>query len=258
MNQKNTLFVANWKAQLTFNQALSFAHENQKDLISLASYKNIDLVLCPSFDALSCVEKLFSDSDVKIGAQDCSFYRSGAHTGEVLAESLAQLGCTYCIIGHSERRKSFNETDDSIALKIQRLFENNLTPIVCIGETKEEREKNVTQKVLQQQLSAIFDGFSSKETNSHSLCIAYEPIWAIGTGVTPKKDALELIINWLVNLCSQAIPHIQVKILYGGSVNEKNAASLTAIASLDGLLIGGASIDFQKLNKIVSLYCKDF
>src|SRR6266404_3252729 len=164
------LYVANWKMNLSFQQSINFCTHNSDALQKLAT--TADIVLCPSFDALAPITQYFKNSSIAIGAQNCSEHKSGAYTGEVSAQSLAEIGIKYCIVGHSEQRIYHHETTESITKKIELLYANNITPIICIGETQQEFENNQTLMVLTEQLKPIFLG-----TNVPSnVIIAYEPV----------------------------------------------------------------------------------
>lgn len=250
-DRKNRIIIANWKMNLSFNQTKQWCLDARESCIEIQKKTQSTLILCPSFDALSMTSGIFKDTPIKIGAQDCSAYLAGAHTGEVSALSLAQLGCTYTLIGHSERRTAYNESNEHIPLKASRLLENSITPILCIGETKEHYTKKITHEALEEQIKPILQLYA--QAPYQRLLIAYEPVWAIGTGSVPEADYLKKVFSWLHDQCKQTVPGINVSLLYGGSVDEKNIESLSNIDEIDGFLIGGASLDFQKFNNIVSL-----
>lgn len=247
MNPKALLFVANWKMNMPFTAARQFIHTHLSALELLAQKTTAQFIICPSFIALSdlCIQT--GTTSVKIGAQDCSAYASGAHTGEIDAQSIAESGCTHTLIGHSERRYSLNESNEIIGTKITRLRENNIIPIVCIGETYTEYTNNTTLNTLQQQLEPIF----SHSKHIAKLIIAYEPVWAIGTGTIPDIEYLNKIFSWIERTTTKTLSTTQLIFLYGGSVSEANAASLMRIQHINGFLIGNASLDFQKFQNIV-------
>lgn len=242
MTEKPLLYVANWKMQLPYTKAVEFARDNKHNFINLAKQSNAALVLCPSFDALSSIATLFNDNTILIGAQNCAPYPVGAYTGEVSVQSLQEIGCRYCIVGHSERRTYFHETDELIAQKIKLLQAHNIAPIVCIGETKEQHAKKEIHAVLRAQLEAV-------EPFEH-IIIAYEPVWAIGTGIPATTSYIQEIFDWIAQECEKHIG-AHYTLLYGGSVNGENAKELKAISGLGGFLIGNASLDFQKFQNIV-------
>ncbi len=163
------------------------------------------------------------------------------------AQSLKEVGCTYCIVGHSEIRRDLQETGADIAQKVERILEQDMQPIICIGESKQEYEAQETFTVLGKQLKLILPILKQ---SSAPICIAYEPIWSIGTGIIPEAPYLQKVFDWL-STTTKNNPYI--RLLYGGSVNDTNAAQLLTLAHVDGFLIGGASLDFQKFQKIVSL-----
>jgi len=250
------LYIANWKMNSSFEQSLAFCTHNKTALLQLSMRPDTKLVLCPSFPALYSISQLFTNSSLSIGAQNCSEHMQGAYTGQVDALSLAQVGCTYCIIGHSESRAYCGETNEQIGKKITCLREQNIIPIICIGETKIDYEQGKTFALLEQQLRPIVEALTRKtltsevHTNNYYL-IAYEPIWAIGTGNTPSVEYLTKVFSWIREYCVQHLPAKPIQLLYGGSVDENDAATLKKISGIDGFLIGSASLDFQKLQKIV-------
>jgi triosephosphate isomerase len=244
--KKKYLFVANWKMQLPVNHAVQLCADNSASLKGMADMSTI--VVCPSFEALYPVSKVLEDTGAALGAQNCSMYRPGAYTGEVSARSLAELGCTYCIVGHSERRLLSHETNQDTANKIARLIENNITPLICIGETKQEYEDKKTKLVLATQLQLL-----TTIQLPHHCIFAYEPVWAIGTGQIPTQVYLTEVFAWIRQHCATQLPGVARTLLYGGSVTDQNIKNLTQIKDIDGFLIGGASLDFQKFQNIVSL-----
>jgi len=246
------LYIANWKMNSSFEQSLTFCTNNKAALLQLSMHPNTKLVLCPSFPALHSMAQLFTNSSLSIGAQNCSEHTQGAYTGQVDALSLAQVGCTYCIIGHNESR-ACGETNEHIGEKITRLREQNITPILCVGETKTDYEQGSTYALLEQQLLPMHEAFSRKVlTHTNDVCvIAYEPAWAIGTGITPPIEYVTKVFSWLREYCAKHLPEMTMRLLYGGSVDENDAAELKKISGIDGFLIGSASLDFQKLQKIV-------
>lgn len=239
------LFVANWKMYKTFNESIAFVQEHLAELEQLAGTKH-SIAIAPSFVCLDRIGQELNKTSIKLCAQDCAPFKSGAYTGEVDAASLAQVGCTYGIVGHSERRHHFNETNDVIAQKAEQLLVNNITPILCIGETAQEFEQGKVFHILEKQL-ASFENLIGQ--TSQEYCIAYEPIWAIGSGKVPDSKHLNAVFSWLSdrNNIESCI------LLYGGSVDADNAKILLQVPHVGGLLIGGASCDFQSLKKIVSL-----
>ncbi len=243
------LFVGNWKMQLPYTRSIAYIDTNQDNLRTLA--QNNAIVLCPSFDALANIGMLLKDTNIALGAQDVSAHASGAYTGQVSATSLKEVGCDYCIVGHSERRQYNGETSKQVAQKIAQLAAKNITPIICIGETQAHRQQGITTDILQEQLNPVIDMI--KTTPIEHLCIAYEPIWAIGTGNVASNDEIAQALGWIRQYLSQAASIAKIRLLYGGSVNPDNARTLVSIEGLGGFLVGGASTDFQKFEKIVLL-----
>ena len=242
------LFAANWKMYQSFDQALQFVKTNKDALIQLGQSNQI--AICPSFIALYPLIQELKHS-IQIGAQDCSAFESGPYTGQIPATSLKEIGCTYCIIGHSERREYNHETNQEIADKAKQLLQHELQPIICIGESIQQYENKETKAVLTAQLKPIFNVLEQSNFKK-TIYIAYEPVWAIGSGRTPEKGYLEDIAGWLGEQCKTQAPQLSMAIMYGGSVGPENAKSLREITGIDGFLIGSASLDFQKLKKIVS------
>jgi triosephosphate isomerase (TIM) len=244
------LFIANWKMRMHFTETLNYCHENKQQLINLCN-KN-SLVLCPSFIALAPVAQLFHSTPVKIGAQNCSAFQKGSYTGQISAQSLQEVGCSYCIVGHSEQRTVCNETNEAVAEKVVRLLEQNITPIICIGENKLDALNTRTQIVLQEQLNPILTSILAHHIQKQHLIFAYEPIWAIGTGVLPDQEYLINIFDWLHTTISAALPNHSFQLLYGGSVDEHNIAQLARVKHINGFLIGSASTQFLHLKKILN------
>ncbi len=240
-----SLFVANWKMMMPLTKAISFCKDNKNTLIVLSN--SSQLIICPSFPILKLLTTIFENTQVAIGAQNCSRYKEGAYTGEVSSEMLAAMGCLYCIIGHSERRRYFGETNEDVAEKAKQLLACNIQPIICIGETKQEYENQETFRVLTEQLAPICHTIKKEK----SIIIAYEPVWSIGTGIIPSQRYLTMIFSWLFDHMKQVVNN--PIFLYGGSVMENNVALIKQIPFVSGFLIGSASTDFQMFEKIVLL-----
>lgn len=244
------LYVANWKMNLSFNQSISFCKNNYKDLQQLSN-ATTEIVICPTFVELTPIADLFKNSTIAIGAQDCSEHALGAYTGEVSALSLAEIGATYCIVGHSEQRMYHGETTESIIKKIYLLYASNIVPIICIGESHKDFLDKKTFTVLTEQLEPILTAIAQQTEKSNRLIIAYEPIWSIGTGIIPETEQLTQVFTWLAELTHQQLPNHTIQLLYGGSVNPSNIAELKKIPPINGFLIGGASTDLEQLTKII-------
>lgn len=235
------IIAANWKMNLTKKQATSLLNS----LTNNINYKN-SIILFPGFTLINTVKELVSDKKIFLGAQDCSSNKNGAFTGEVSAEQVKDSGCDYVIIGHSERRKYFNETDSAVNLKAKLALDNGLKPLICIGETLDQRKSGDTIKVVRSQLDIIF-----KDIDASKTLIAYEPVWAIGTGLTAKNEEISEVHDFISNYFSG-----NATILYGGSVNEINSDEILSIKNVDGVLVGGASLIAEKFIKIANFLQK--
>ncbi len=220
-----------------------------------AQYDNfdVDVVLCAPYTNLYAVHQVIQDAPIGLGAQDLFWEDSGAYTGQISADMLTSVGCHYVIIGHSERRQYFGETDDTVNKKVKKALAGNLLPIVCVGELLKERENDQTEAVVETQIKGALNGLSKDE--AAKLVIAYEPIWAIGTGkvATPEQaqDVHKFIRGLLAELYGQECAG-SVRIQYGGSMKPDNAAELLAQPDIDGGLIGGASLKADSFLGIVN------
>lgn len=249
------IIIANWKCNpITLKEA-----ERLFDSVKRRArkVKNVEIVICPPFVYLLATQS-FSHRAIKLGSQDCFWEQKGAFTGEVSPLMLKNLGCKYVIVGHSERRRWFGETDEMLNKKIKAVLSAGLKPIFCIGETLKEREDGRTFDVLKEQIEKGLVSVSQKEIKD--LMIAYEPVWAIGTGkACPSSEAITaaLFIRKLLNeLFGQKISKT-IPILYGGSVNIKNAADYTKEIQIQGLLVGGASLDAKEFIGIAKRVSKN-
>jgi len=241
-------FIAgNWKMCKNVKEAVSLA----KSLKSkLKGVKDKDILICPAFTALCCVYEEIKNSNIKLGAQNMYFEDEGAFTGEISASMLKDF-CEYVILGHSERRQFFNETDEVVNKKIKKALEHGLKPILCIGETLEQREKNETFNVIKKQLKESL----KNENGIKNVVIAYEPIWAIGTGKTATPEQAEevhLFIRKEIEKIYDKETSADIRILYGGSVKPDNIKDLMEKENIDGALVGGASLDADSFSKIVT------
>lgn len=211
--------------------------------------EKVDMVVCPPFTALAPVYESVKDSNIKVGAQNMYFEENGAYTGEISPTFIKSLGCDYVIIGHSERRKIFNETDGDVNKKIKKAIKCGLIPIVCVGETLEEREKGETETIVKREI----EGALQDQTDKGKIVFAYEPIWAIGTGKTAQPidaNAIHKLIRDIVKTDFQ-MDETTVRILYGGSVKPANAEALLSQPDIDGSLVGGASLDAKSFSEII-------
>ncbi len=211
-----------------------------------------DLVVCPSFVALSEVHKVLARSSVSMGAQNVFWEDHGAFTGETSARMLTELGVTYVIIGHSERRTLLGETDEMVQKKIVQALAHGLIPLVCVGETAEEHDQGLTQSHLQKQLIAAFDGVHIKHRSQ--LLIAYEPVWAIGSGRTPAVSEVISAHQYIRRLVSEffsSVDSLSLSVLYGGSVDAENAYAFLREQEVDGVLVGGVSVKLNQFNDVI-------
>lgn len=242
----SSLLIANFKMQFSFTQTIKYIEENPWQ--SIAVQTNTQLVICPSFETLASVFQLLTQTSCALGAQDCSEYMSGPYTGQVSAKSLAEVGCTFCIIGHSESKTAFRYAATTIAQKMICLLKMHIIPIVCIGEHTQPLSVDALYKALDLQLHEILSPVAPALLK-RPWYIAYEPVWAIGTGLAPTVEQVSQVCALIQRICVQY--NGPSGILYGGSITEKNASSYKAIPSLNGLLIGNASLDFKKFENIV-------
>lgn len=251
---KHYVFVANWKMQLSYAQTILYCRKNHQELKALAALPHIQqLIICPTMPAINAVKDLMQDTSVLLGAQDCSCFSAGPYTGEVSAKSLAEIGCAYCLVGHSERRIFFGETDARAAQKIDELLNEKIVPILCVGETYQEYCSGLTQTVLENHLRALTENIRAQNRIVNQLLCAYEPIWAVGTGIVAVPEVIEPVLRFMHAWFLRECPQIQkVTCLYGGSLDEKNIQKMISIKELDGFLVGGASLDFQKFKNMLS------
>ena len=242
------LIAANWKMNNSIKEDVSFVKSFEK-LIKNA--KNIDVVICPPFTLLYKLNELLKNSEIKLGAQNMHFEEKGAYTGEVSPLMLKDAGCEYVILGHSERRQYFKETDDLINKKVKSALKNKLNPILCIGETLEQRESNETMKIIESQLKNCLNNVNEDEMKS--VVVAYEPVWAIGTGknATPKQaeEVHKFIRSLLLKNYNKKISD-NTRIIYGGSVKPDNIEDLMAMKNINGALVGGASLEPKSFAQI--------
>jgi triosephosphate isomerase len=250
---RKPIIAGNWKMNMTHTDAIALVRTISYELHE-KDYDRCDVVVCPPYTALRSVQLVLEDEYIPIalGAQNIFWSDDGAYTGEISGVFLKALHCTFVIVGHSERRKYFGETDETVNKRVVAAFRNGLTPIVCCGETDEEREAGQTEAVIERQLRDGLAGFSNDEIGS--LVVAYEPVWAIGTGkaATPE-DANETIgfaRSILAKISSDSIAQ-KVRMQYGGSVSAGNIASLMAQSEIDGALVGGASLEAKSFAMIV-------
>ena len=230
------IIIANWK----LNGSIQFAKNYIKNIDFVSSNDEKNLIVCPP---VPLIPYLKSDK-FYIGAQDTSIYNLGAFTGEISADSLADINVDFCIVGHSERRQFFFEKNEEINYKSENLIKNNIIPIICIGETLEDKEKGITNDILEEQLKKSIPISS----NFENTIIAYEPVWAIGTGLTPTNEEINDTHKFIREHDAK---FNKFKIIYGGSVKSNNAKEITSLLNVDGTLIGGASLKSDEFTKII-------
>ncbi len=244
------LIAGNWKMYKTTAEARAFAEEFSK------LDKDIDVraAICAPFTQLVALKEAFAGTNVKLGAQNVHFEDEGAFTGEISVEMLKEIGVDYCIIGHSERREYFAETDKTVNLKLKKLFSSSeIIPILCVGENLSEREAGNAFDVVEEQLKADLEGIDKADVSK--LVIAYEPIWAIGTGKTATPEQAGEMCAHIRNIVEKLYDEDtcdSVIIQYGGSVKPENASEIMNMDEIDGALVGGASLDASKFIKIVN------
>ncbi len=240
---RKKVIAGNWKMNKLANECGEFISRIINDIDTTEK----DVIICPTYISLWEAAKAVKGTNVSVGAQNMHFETSGAYTGEVSAEMIKEAGCGYVIIGHSERRKYFAETDQTVSLKIKKAYDSGLIPIMCIGESLEDRERGETFNVLKGQLENALRPIVFDE----NIIIAYEPIWAIGTGKTATDEQAQEACKFVRDTLNDIIgdKSEKIRILYGGSVNEKNVKKLMAMTDIDGALVGGASLkdEFIKL-----------
>ena len=246
---RKPIIAGNWKMNKTIDEAVELAKGIRRELYNVS---NIDIVLCPPFTALSEVNKIIKGSNIDLGAQDMYWEREGAWTGEVSPDMLKDSGARFVIIGHSERRTLFGETDEAVNRKVKSAINCGLIPIMCIGESLDERESGQTFKVIERHIKKGLSGLGKEW--ALKIVIAYEPVWAIGTGktATPEQaqEAHSFIRDVLSNMYNEGISSL-IRLQYGGSVNSDNIEDLMKEDDIDGALVGGASLKLESFIKIV-------
>lgn len=249
MVHRRPLIAGNWKMFKTCSEAV----ETAKHLLKLVSKTtDVDVMIAPPFTALAQVSDVVKGSCISVGAQNLFWEAEGAYTGEISPSMLVSAGCRYVIIGHSERRQYFNETDESVNRKIKSSLKNGLIPVMCVGESEKERELRETFSVLDKQVKNGLEDFSPDDLKT--LVIAYEPVWAIGTGKTATAEQAQEVHEFLRAMLEKKFGNRLAKsmrILYGGSVKPNNIAELMSMPDIDGALVGGASLDPETFSKII-------
>ncbi|MGN1333886.1 MAG: triose-phosphate isomerase [Anaerovoracaceae bacterium] len=243
------LIAGNWKMYKNADEAAAFAEELKK----LYHDTDIKAAVCAPFPQLETLVKAFKGTGIGVGAQNVHYEKEGAYTGEVSVPMLQYIGVDYCIVGHSERRQYFNETDETVNLKLKALLETKITPILCVGEDFYQRERGFQEKLVAEQVQNALRGIPAEK--AAKLVIAYEPIWAIGTGRTATpiqaNQMCSLIRETLIKMYDEDIAD-RVIIQYGGSVKPENATEIMNMEEIDGALVGGASLDPLKFIEIIN------
>lgn len=246
---RKALIIGNWKMHKTVAEAVEFARALTASLPDAADR---DVALAPPFTALHALSSLLKHSAIALCAQDVHGEDRGAYTGEVSAPMLLDVGCRYGLVGHSERRRLFGESNEEVNRKARALLRTGITPVVCVGEALEEREADQTTSVIRRQLKEGLNNLPADDIRRS--IVAYEPVWAIGTGKTASpeqaQDVHRFIRQFLERMAGKERAD-EIRIIYGGSVNPENAAALMAQNDIDGVLVGGASLDVDSFRKII-------
>lgn len=246
---RTPIIAGNWKLNKTVSASVALTTA-LKPLV--AGWNGVEIIVAPPFTALASVSSTIASSNIRLAAQDVYWEDSGAFTGEVSAPMLKDVGCDYVIIGHSERRQFFGETNESVNQKVKAALAHDLKPIICVGEQLEERESRQTEGVIENHVTGGIADLSA--TDLLSCVIAYEPVWAIGTGKTATPDQAQAVHNFIRGLLAavySAEIASRIRIQYGGSVKPENASELMAQRDVDGALVGGASLEAESFAEIV-------
>jgi triosephosphate isomerase len=246
---RTQIIAGNWKMHKTEEEAFQLASDLKQ---RLKDVKGVKAVICPPFTSLTPVRRAIENSPILLGAQNMHWEEKGAYTGEISPPMLLTTGCKYVILGHSERRSLFFETDEFVNLKVKSALKFNLFPIICVGEKLDQREANKTEEIVENQVRGAFKDLGAQE--AEKTVIAYEPVWAIGTGrtATPQQAnkvhlfIRELLLSEFGKECAE-----KINILYGGSVKPENSKELLDMPEIDGALVGGASLDAESFEKII-------
>ena len=245
---RRKVIAGNWKMNMLPNEAMAFI----ENIVPVIKNTKNEVILCVPYTDLFYSLLTAQDTNIKIGAQNMHWEESGAYTGEVSAKMLKSINVEYVIIGHSERRQYFAETDETVNLKIKTAIKNELKPIVCVGETLEQRESGKAEEIITTQTKLALEGIDKNDISK--IILAYEPIWAIGTGKTATSEdannSIKAIRKKVSELCGEQIAN-EIIILYGGSVKTENAKELFSTSDIDGGLVGGASLKVEDFSKII-------
>jgi len=250
---RKPIVAGNWKMNLNHLEAIGLVQKLHYNLRQ-QDYDAVEVVVCPPFTSLRSVQTLIDGDRIPmgLGAQNCHWEATGAYTGEIAPSMLARLKCSYVIVGHSERRALFGETDEIVNKKAKAVIASELIPIVCVGETLDQREAGTTEDVVRTQVRGSLAGIPADTLGA--LVIAYEPVWAIGTGRTAQPSDASTVIAWIRRTVGEIAGEAaseSVRIQYGGSVNAGNIAAIMAEQGIDGALVGGASLDAEEFALIV-------
>ncbi|SES93866.1 triose-phosphate isomerase [Anaerobranca gottschalkii] len=245
---RKPIIAGNWKMHKTSSETKEFILEL---LNNFSELENVEVVICPPFTSLETAANLLKGSNIKLGAQNVHYEKSGAFTGEVAPDMLKDLGVDYCIIGHSERRQYFGETDETVNKKVKAVLEVGIIPIMCVGETLSERENGETESVCKTQVTEGLKGLTAEEIKK--VVIAYEPVWAIGTGKSATKEDADETIGYIRKVVEEIAGKEvadAIRIQYGGSVKPENITSYMEMPQIDGALVGGASLQVKSFLEI--------
>lgn len=253
----NKIVIANWKMNLSLRQTLDLAKKIKKGVKKFRK-KGVDVVVCPSYTALSEVGEAIRKSNVKLGSQDVFWEEKGPFTSGVSSLMLKEIGCKYVIVGHSERRRYWNEDDWMVHQKVKAAIKAGLIPIICVGEKFEERKDHKKDHVIIKQVSRALEGIKIKKTDK--VIVAYEPVWVIGSGQAVKPEEAEyankVIKTRLLDLYSKKLVNENFRIIYGGSVDSKNVKGFIQQETVQGFLVGGKSLEGEEFVKIVKAVVK--
>ena len=252
---RTPIIAGNWKMHMTRGEAAALVEDLAKEITGI---QGVEAVVCPPFTALEAVAAICADAGIALGAQNMHWENSGAFTGEISPVMLKDAGCKYVILGHSERRQFFGETNEKVNLKIKAALEQGLIPILCVGETLEQRETGITDKVCREQ---VVEGLKDLEGSVlEGLVVAYEPVWAIGTGKSASAKDAEHVINYIRLVLGELLGKAtadKIRIQYGGSVKPDNIDELMAQPNIDGALVGGASLKADSFSVLVRLAAEE-
>lgn len=246
---RRVIIAGNWKMNKNVMDSIGIANVIKK---SLYDVEEVDIVICPPFTSLSDVNEVLMESNIGMGGQDVYWEKEGAFTGEVSCDMLKSVGCKYCIVGHSERRQFFGETNETVNKKAKALLANGMKPIICVGEKLEDRKADKTFQVIKDHVTNSLAGLTKNDMQN--VVVAYEPVWAIGTGVNATKEQAQEVHKYIRGLLAQMFDEAtakSVRIQYGGSVKAENIKELISQEDVDGALVGGASLKADSFAQIV-------